>query len=298
MSLVQKASRHNQRFGTLYKIEWTDKNGIRDKNKDIAGFDLQDIRLTAKQVVDEATRRLTNYVVWHKPDHFPSGRLFDETAYNITEKEGKERFVKRAPLSGFVKKTAKETRENLEKLLFGDTVKRAILEQFQERVDKGMSTEEALCGKKDDPMDGIYYRGNKVKQVKYMYLVGRGVREFNPEADKKITHKDKNGREHRKGYQNYGYACMDFDTKTGKQVALIPLWKYQQQKQIPEGVTRVFIGDILFNKTNKTFYVVKQFKARDGLGCSAVTEAKVTLSFSSSIKNLMLVKSRQGISPN
>ncbi|HAM42293.1 MAG TPA: hypothetical protein DCP52_00395, partial [Elusimicrobia bacterium] len=108
---------------------------------------------------------------------------------------------------------------------------------------QGMTQEEALCGKKDDPSDGIYYRGNKVKQVKYMYLVGRGIRVFDENADKEIFSTDKVGTQHKKAYQNGGYACMDFDAKTGKKLALIPLWQYQSKKQVPPGVVRVFIGD-------------------------------------------------------
>lgn len=294
LSLVQKASRHHGKYGTLYKIEWIDENGTRNRDKDIPGFTLDNIPQYA--VLRTAVQaRLTNYVVWHKPDHFPSGALFDQTAYKVCEKEGEKRLVKRAPLASFLKANEQKTLENLEKLLFCDEVKTVIINQFKERLARGLSPEEALCGKKDNPTDGIYYRGNKVKQVKYMYLTGRGVRVFDENADKEIFSIDKVGIQHKKAYQNGGYACMDFDEKTGKKVALIPLWQYQSKKQVPPGVVRVFIGDMLFDNENKKFYRIKQFNAGKGLGMMEASEALGALAFTSNITNYSVVSTRQDI---
>lgn len=284
-SLVQRASTHSGKYGTLHKFD----NG---DGTTTPGFTIENIPQYAA-LRDEVQKRLTNYVVWHKPDHFPSGKFFDETAYSVQkDKEGKERFVKRALLSSFIKANEKKTIENLEKLLFTDTIKSVIISEFQKRLAQGMSQEEALCGKKDDPKDGIYYRGNKIKQVKYMYLIGRGIREFDENADKEI--KDKNGRKY-KAYQNGGYACMDFDAKTGKRVALIPLWKYEQNKQVPEGITRVFIGDMLFDSEGKQFYTVKQFSAQAGLVLQLNTESQSAEVRTSNLKNYVLVHKREEI---
>ena len=284
-SLVQRASTHNGKYGTLHKFD----NG---DGTITPGFTVENIPQYAA-LRDAVQKRLMNYVVWHKPDHFPSGKFFDETAYSVQkDKEGKERFVKRAPLSSFIKANEKKTIENLAKLLVTDTIKSVIITEFQKRLAQGMSQEEALCGKKDEPKDGIYYRGNKIKQVKYMYLIGRGIREFDENADKKI--KDKNGREY-KAYQNGGYACMDFDAKTGKRMALIPLWKYEQNKQIPEGATRVFIGDMLFDCEGKKFFTIKQFSAQAGLVLQLNTECQSATARTSNLKNFVLVHKREEI---
>ena len=278
----------------MYKIEGINPDGTRNKDKDVPGLMLDNIPqyATLRAAVQA---RLTNYVVWHKPDHFPSGALFDQTAYNILPKDGEKRFVKRAPLVSFLKSNEKKTLENLEKLLFCDTVKNEIITQFKERLAQGMTQEEALCGKKDDPSDGIYYRGNKVKQVKYMYLTGRGIRVFDENADKEISSTDKVGVQHKKAYQNGGYACMDFDAKTGKRLALIPLWQYQSKKQVPPGVVRVFIGDMLFDRENRKFYKIKQFNAGKGVGFLEASEVKGDLAFTSNLKNYSVVSTRQDI---
>lgn len=294
LSLVQRAAIHNKKNGTLYKIEGINPDGTRNKDKDVPGLMLDNIPqyATLRAAVQA---RLTNYVVWHKPDHFPSGALFDQTAYNILPKDGEKRFVKRSPLVSFLKANEKKTLENLEKLLFCDAVKNEIITQFKERLAQGMTQEEALCGKKDNPTDGIYYRGNKVKQVKYMYLVGRGIRVFDENADKEIFSTDNVGTQHKKAYQNGGYACMDFDAKTGKRLALIPLWQYQSNKQVPPGVVRVFIGDMLFNKKDKEFYKIKQFNSHFGVGIVVASEVKGDLAFTSNLKNYSVVSTRQDI---
>lgn len=293
-SMVQLANTHHAKYGTLDVIKAYDEKGNRLKDQDIAGFEIPDIPHCAK-LLQNLQQRLTDYVVWHKPDHFPSGAFFDQTAYNVQkDKDGVDRFIKRAPLSSFLKANEKKTLENLDKLLFTDTIKQVIISQFRERLAQGMAQEEALCGKKDDPQDGIYYRGNKVKQVKYMYLTGRGIREFDENADKKI--RDKNGRVY-KSYQNGGYACIDFDAQTGKRKNLIPLWKYAQNKIVPESVIRVFIGDILFDKQNKQFYKVQKFSARAGIYLRPVTETQENnlQTSTSSIKEYIVVSNRSDI---
>lgn len=294
LSLVQQAAKHHGKYGTLHTIEWRSFDGTRDKSKDIAGFMPDNIPLFAA-MGEEVRKRLSGYVVWHKPDHCPSGKFFDETAYSIQKKDGEDRFVKRGDLAGFIKSDPKKTLENLKKLLFADKIKEIIIQSFEQRLAQGLSQEEALCGRKEDPENGIYYRGNKVKKVKYMYLVGSGVRTFNPAADKKIVTQDKLGGEHAKGYQNYGYACMDFDEKTGKRLALIPLWKYSQNKKVPQGAVRVFAGDVLFGKTSKEFYKVQKFSARDGLVMRPTTEVQENDVRTSNLKNFVVVSTRQDI---
>lgn len=291
LSMVQRAAKHHRKYGTLHKVENAQSGAL-----SASGFQVENIPLYAR-LREEVQARLTNYVVWHKPDHYPSGKFFDETAYHIVSQQegGPERFVKRAELSSFIKSDAKKTVENLEKLLFADTIKQVIIEKFQERLAQGLSVEEALCGRKDNPQDGICYRGNKVKKVKYMYLVGNGIRKFDPNADKKVISVDKAGRKHHKGYQNAGYACMDFDAKTGKRINLVPLWKYQPQKPVPAEVVRVFAGDILFDKTNKQFYKVQKFSAQAGLVLRPTTEVQPKDISASNLKNYRVVSTRQDI---
>ena len=128
-----------------------------------------------------------------------------------------------------------------------------------------------------------------------MYLVGRGIRVFDENADKEIFSTDNVGTQHKKTYQNGGYACMDFDEKTGNKLALIPLWQYPNKKQVPSGVVRVFIGDMLFDKEQKQFYTIKQFSAQAGLVLQLNTEVQKFEVRTSNLKNYSVVSTRQDI---
>lgn len=128
-----------------------------------------------------------------------------------------------------------------------------------------------------------------------MYLIGRGLRSFDNNADKKLSSTDKAGQVHDKAYQNYGYACMDFDAKTGKRKDLIPLWKYNPGLQIPDGVIRIFIGDILYNTQDKKFYKVQKFGALAGLFLRETTEVQPADATTSNVKNYKLISSRADI---
>lgn len=303
LSMIKRAADHHARYGTLEKIEYTDENGVRDKSKDIPGFLVDDIA-QYHAIRQELEKRLAHYVVWHKPDHFPAGKLFDETAYNVKKKENMARFVHRAPLQSFLKannklRTKTELISHLESVIFGEEIKQAVLKQLQARLDAGMTAEEALCGQKDNPQDGIYYRGKKVQKLQYMYKE-RFLAQFAPGVDKEVIHTDLGGKKHHKFYRNYGYACIEFDFKTGRIVKLIPLWSYQPHESVPEGIIRVFIGDILYDTENKQFYKVRKFSSSSGAVCMLTTEVpkknfKEKFKNISNFKKYKVVATRQDI---
>ena len=88
---------------------------------------------------------------------------------------------------------------------------------------------------------------------------------------------------------------MDFDAKTGKRKDLIPLWKYNPNSQVPNGIIRVFIGDILYDTQDKKFYKVQQFKNASGLVICLTTESKNAFVSTNNLKNYKLVSSRADI---
>jgi hypothetical protein len=217
---------------------------------------------------------MKNYAVWHKPNHFPSGEMLQQTAFGLSEQEdGKKVFLYRVDIAKFDKKTQEKTVAELENYVFGDEIKKTIISQFKDRIRQGLPVKEALCGKADNHEDGIYFNGNKVKKVKSYFHYGSIV-SFNANADKEIISTDKSGKEHRKAYINGGYACAEFNKTTGKFKRLIPLWEYEKIKgePVPADTERIFAGDILCRLSDKTFYVVYKFSARDGLSLRNITE--------------------------
>ena len=216
-----------------------------------------------------------------------------------------ERFISRAELSSFLKKSnktlsPKELLAHLESVLWGEKVKESIIEQLQKRLDSGMNTEEALCGRKlpnskgqYDTADGIFYRGNKVKKVRYMYKED-SLASFKDKIDKKVEHKDLLKNTHYKAYRNGGYAYMNFEKSTGKRIAAVPYWKYKKDEPVSDTVIRVFANDTLFNKKDKQFYRVKSFK-QDCLVIWPVTETIKKEKKPGNIKDYCVVRTRQDI---
>lgn len=285
-SLVQRASTHNAKYGGLTEIEDESTGEVK-----VAGFYIDNMELYSK-IKEQTHKYLSNYIVWHKPDRFPSGALFDQTAYNVIEKDGKKYFVRRGTFDKFIESNADKTIKKLDKLLYGNSIKREVIRQFQERINQGLSVKDALLGKPKDNKDGIYFHGNKVKQVKYMYPIGVGLRKFNKDADKEIITLDKSGKKYYKVYQNAGYACMIFDAKTGKRTDIIPMWKYNESLSKQEGKICIFAQDILFSEKDNQFYKVKSFKERDGLVLHLVTESNEKETYAANLKGYTLVKSR------
>ena len=236
-SMLQRASTHNARYGTLRQIKSKDGN----KENDIKGFLAEaNIAPLYAPIKRQVQKYLTGYAVWHKPDHFPSGAFFDQTAYGVCyDKKDKEikRLTIRQNLEKILNKEKNKDKfiEKLKIVIFGDKVKEEIIKQLEKRLSEGLSLEEAFLGKKGDVNDGLFYRGNRIKSLKVLYKE-KYLMSFNPEIDGKIllNTPTKDGKPRSKYYQNAGYACMDFDIQSKERIRTIPIWKYQKEcKNIP-----------------------------------------------------------------
>ncbi len=274
LSMLKRASDHNAKHGTLHTIKYFDENGTRIREKDIPGFQVDNI--PQYDVLKESVKKyLTNYVVWHKPDHYPSGKFFEETAYNIKEVEGVKRYVKRKELKDILgeEKDADKLINTVCELLACESVKKEIVSQLRE-------------GK----IDNFVFRGNKINKVK-VFFKRKGFYKFNPNADKSIGDF--------KYYMNNpqgGYACMDFDKNSGKLIGGVPLWKYDSNDPVKDNTVRFFIDDMVFDKETKSFCIVSNFQVVNGwMGIVPASEAVKKAKSVRNIKNILLCKSRQDI---
>jgi CRISPR-associated endonuclease Csn1 len=283
LSLIQQASSHNKRWGGLREVR-DDKGEVK-----IPGFEIKEG--TAKlyrEIKDKTQEYLTNYIVWHKPDRLPSGKFFDETAYNIVEKDGVKRIAVRQTLEKIIDKVKDKDSliKKLNLVIVGDEIKKRVLMQFNDNIAKGFSFEESFLG--TNGAEPLSYRGDKIKQLKVMYKQ-KGLMKFNDGVDAYIGDQ--------KVYQNYGYACMDFDKQTGELLQSIPLWKYQNNNHnLTKNIVRLFIDDIVYDKDTKEFYKVKKFNSTQGrLICTLASESNGNEKGFSNTKNIILIKDRQDL---
>jgi hypothetical protein len=303
LSMVQKASAHNAKHGTLHKYKYTKFENGKEIEVTVKGFMATDEKESNNEkpfaplynALKEQTRKyLTGYTVWHKPDHFPSGALFKDFAYDVVSvpKERNKRLVRRYFLSDIL---GKETDLNklikkLEVFVEGDILKQEIIKQLKYRMNRGLTLKEALLGK--DENDGIFYRGNKINRLRGIYQESY----YKADRDKQIAIFNKNKEKiGDKYYMNDGFACIDFDAETKKRIDIIPYHKYYANKSIPNNIIRVFAGDTLFDKKSKNFYKVQSFKFRDGLHCVLHSEVNDNGRNINSLKDMQLIKTRADI---
>jgi hypothetical protein len=285
LSLVGQASKHNERWGGLYEQK-DEKGEIIAKGFEISR---ENCKLYS-DVKNRVQRYLTNYVVWHKPDHFPSGKFFNETAYFVKEKDGVKQLVIKQDLKKILSEETnlEEFIDKLEKVVVGEAIKRCVIEQLRERIERRMSLEEAFIGKDKDEKDGIFFRGNKIKKLRVFYKEN-GLIKYNEDVDKCVNRV--------KYYQNAGYACMDFNSETGQFRRAVPIWIYANgEDEKDNDDVRFFIKDLLFDKKSKEFYKVKQLKSSNkSLICTLSSESNGKEKSFRNIKDLILIKNRQHI---
>lgn len=290
-SLVQRANTHAAKHGTLKTIHNPDGTEIPCFMPLTEGREMALLQQFRKKLL----YYMKDYAVWHKPDHFPSGEMLQQTAYGLNESEdGKIYFVCRVDISKFDKKSENKTIKELENYVVGEEIKKEIIRQFKERIAVKMTIHDALCGKKDDPSDGIYFKGNKVKKVKaYFHYSSKAI--FNKNTDREIISKDKSGGEHRKAYINGGYACAEFNKTTGKLESIIPLWDYERfsKEPISSDLERIYTGDILCRISDRTFYVVYKMGRDNGLFLRNVSETTGNDITTKNIKDFRLVPDRK-----
>ncbi len=322
LSLIQQAAIHNARNGSLYKYkrieEVDDIEFIDDKNNEIIlknkeklkydniektedgkyeiivnGFDIsKDKFVSFNNIKNEVKKYLTNFVVWHKSDHKPNGKFFYETAYNIKKHEIKEGelvscLTSRAALEDILAKEndSKKFIEKLNKIIVGEEIKKSVINQVQERVNKGMSLKDAFLS------NDLIFHKNKIKKLKIFKIGGGGgYAKFNEQTDKNVDNK--------KFYINNpknAYACMDFDSKTGDLIGGVPVWKFVGNKEKIKGI-RFFKDDIVYDKDSKDFYCVDGFQVANGyIELNSTVNAKKTKIRKTNIKNLILCKTKEDI---
>lgn len=287
-SIMQKANIYYSKYGTL-----TD---IIDKQTGVVIAEFRPTpALSNKELQNKLQSYLKSYVVWNKPDRLPSKAICDQTAYGIKIIDGNNYLTQRYSLAHLLKsvKTKEELENRIDLIVVGDKIKEELKKQLNERIskDSSLSLEEALIGKNDK--DGIFFNGNKIKKVKCIYKE-KTLMKYKENID--VGVKNNNNKVY-KVYKSGGYACMDFDKKSGRNIELITMQKYlleYKNQEVPENIIRVFANDTVYDKKTKEFYIVKSFRERDGIEYVS-NNPKIKCSTPKDFKNKILVKTRKDI---
>ncbi|WP_111657297.1 type II CRISPR RNA-guided endonuclease Cas9 [Isoalcanivorax indicus] len=208
----------------------------------------------------------------HKPDRYPDGRFFQDTAYGLEKRmnpatgEPEEWLVKREPLTSLApdKWSADKVRKNIDDIV-GEGVRLHVRSVFERRVNSGMTPQQAL-------REPIEFQGNILRKVRcYASKASDHVR---------IEHNSRQGL-HYKYLLNDGYAYMELHVEAGGLVGNPNLVRPREGCKIKlhdtkEGVVRFYKSDTVENKNSGMRYVIHQIKAQGGgmLVMAPVTETR------------------------
>lgn len=205
----------------------------------------------------------------HKPDRYPAGAFFKDTAYGVMWVEPQDDpnadavqlLTLRESLAGLALKNGKplpldKVRENLTKIAHPNT-REAVLRVFDGRVAKGISPQEALTQPIEHPDLHTF-----IKRVKIL-------QDWSSETAARIEHRGRRSavREpHFKYLIHDGYAYLELghDVEGKASVRLVTVWEATINKQRQNGVERFCKGDTVEDTKDGKQFVVKQIKSQGG----------------------------------
>jgi CRISPR-associated endonuclease Csn1 len=230
---------------------------------------LRDVRAAALDAVHECRISI-------KPDRYPDGALFKDTAYGIAQRDGEDRLrlALRQPVSGLGKVQGKTNQESARKAIaniISDDVRRIISEAFEQRIAQGIEAGTALAQEIPHPL-----YGKPIRKVRCF--------ETYAEDAQPIGFTSRNG-EHRKYLINAGYAYLELASNGSREPRLVKIRDAMRDKGKPalHGVVQIYKGDTVLNLKNKQHYLVRSFKAENGgqLFITAITETRPVKEMSS-----------------
>ncbi len=215
----------------------------------------------------------------HKPDHYPAGKFFQETAYRrVSMDNGKTRLVVRTALAALAdNKTSLEKARKAIGDIVSEEVRGIVIEEFEKRVARGMSPQEALSF----PIAYPRYRNRKngrdlsIKKVRVYQRMGRGYADGEDVVP--IVHAQRDGKELHKHYLSDGYAYVSLKLENGKLVSAesVPLYIAPRHLvQSAPGEKRYYTNDTFLDTSNNRRYVVRQIRANAALALTLVSEAR------------------------
>lgn len=195
-----------------------------------------------------------------KPDRYPDGAMFQETAYGAVQLEGEEKSrltlkVKVADLIDRKKGTVEQARKAI-KSIVSPTIRDLISEAFENRIASGIPAPDALA----QPISQTLY-GKQIEIKKVRCLTGNYADDVTI-----ISHISKDGREHQKRLPNAGYAYLEAEISEANLIGRPRLVNIQQAMKrkhmvMPANIMRLHKGDTVLDSKDNKKYRIGYFKA-------------------------------------
>lgn len=229
-----------------------------------------------------------------KPDRYPDGALFKDTAYGVAQRDGEDRLrlALRQPVPELGKVKGKTNLESARKAIsniISADVRRIVGDAFEDRIANGMDAGTALALPIRHPL-----YDNPIRKVRCF--------ETYAEDAQPIGFSSRQG-EHRKYLVNEGYAHLELFNDSSREPRLVKIRDAMRDKgkPIPQNVMRIHKGDVVKDSKDGKLYRVGYFTAEgnifvipifDPRSFDKITEAgsgKKKVAFTQATKRLSLM---------
>lgn len=255
-----------QKMARQYKLD-SEKIGNYEKpHLEIPEPPLKNVRQLALAAVKECPLSI-------KPDRYPDGAMFQETAYGAVQLEGEEKSrlilrIKAAELIDRKKGTVEQARKAIKNIV-SPTIRELVSEAFESRIASGILAPDALA----EPIFQAFY-GKRIAIKKVRCLTGNYADDVAI-----ISHVSKDGREHLKRLPNAGYAYLEAEIREGNLIGkpkLMNIRDAMKRKHIPvaANITRLHKGDVVLDSKDNRKFRIGYFKAVGEIALIPITDPR------------------------
>lgn len=221
---------------------------------------------------------VSNAQIHHKPDRYPSGAFFQQTAYlKILQDNGEVRLASRVEIRNLsdAKGALDKARKSIEDIVSKDT-RKIVSNAFEVRIAEGKTVKQALTEPIADPRYGTI-----IKRVTTWLRSGRGYASEN--VVDRIEHHGRSGSHLYKYLPHKGYAYLAITCQDGcwtRAESVHPI--HAKAKRFwQDNIIRLFRGDTLVDPEDGTHYLVHQILANGSARIAPLTEAQTWLQIGS-----------------
>ena len=255
-----------QKMARQYKLE-SERVGNHEKPRlEIPEPPLKNVRQLALAAVKECPLSI-------KPDRYPDGAMFQETAYGVAVKEGEEKSrltlrIKVVELIDRKKGTVEQGRKAIQSIV-STTIRELVANAFENRITCGIPAPEALA----QPISQTLY-GERVEIKKVRCFTGNYADDVAI-----ISHVSKDGREHIKRLPNAGYAYLEAEIRERNLIGRPKLVNIQQAMNrkhtaMPANIMRLHKGDVVLDSKDNKKYRIGYFRSSGDIALIPIVDPR------------------------
>lgn len=233
---------------------------------------LQVIEPPLKNVRELALKAIKECPLSIKPDHYPDGKMFQDTAYGAAQKEGEDklRLTLRSPLANLIdrkKGTVEQARKAIATIV-SDTIRKLVSQAFESRIATGSTAPAALA----EPIyQTLYGKRIPIKRI-------RCYTDKYAEDVMLVTHISKDGQEHLKRLLHDEYAYLETEFSEGRIVRQSLVTRQQAMKYrhrpIDDDVIRLHKRDSVLDTKDSKKYRIGYFTAEGNIFLIPITDPR------------------------